>query len=66
MKQGTGNSQAGDQKREPISRSVDPCAVAEIGIKQVYITSRPLYDGRGFEAPGTGVDTHSSGSQGKY
>jgi hypothetical protein len=66
MKQGTGNSQVGDTKREPTSRSVDPCAVADIGIQQVYTVSKPLYDGRGFEAPMAGTDSHPAGSQGKH
>lgn len=68
MKQGPSNSQVGDQKREPISHAVDVCSVADIGNQQVYVrgNSRPLYEGRGFEAPLAGSDTHKTGSQGKY
>ncbi len=69
MKQGTGNSSAGAQKREPISHAVDVCSVAGIGIQQVCVgggSSKELYSGRGFEAPMAGVDTHESGSQGKH
>ena len=69
MKQGTSNSRSGDQKREPISHAVDVCSVAEMGIHQVHTgggSSRALYDGRGYEAPSTGVDTHPHGSQGKH
>jgi hypothetical protein len=65
MKQGTANNTFSGQKREPISRSVDVCAAADIGIQTTYITSRPLYDGRGYEAPKAGTDIHRSGSQGK-
>lgn len=70
MKQGTANSRAGDQKREPIAHAVDVCSVSEIGIQQVHVgrgaSSRELYEGRGFEAPMAGSDTHPSGSQGKH
>ncbi len=66
MKQGTANNTQSGQKREPISHSVDPCAVADIGIHQVYTVSKPLYDGRGYEAPMAGTDVHHSGSQGKH
>jgi hypothetical protein len=66
MKQGPSTSRAGDQKREPISHGVNPCAVAEIGIQQVYTRSEPLYEGRGIEAPMAGTTTHRSGSQGKH
>ena len=66
MKQGPSTSRVGDTKREPTSHSVDPCAVADIGIQQVYTVSKPLYDGRGFEAPMVGTDTHLCGSQGKH
>lgn len=70
MKQGTANSRAGDQKREPISHAVDVCSVSEIGIQQVHCgpgaSSRELYSGRGYEAPLAGSDTHHCGSQGKH
>lgn len=51
---------------EPTSKAVSPCAAADIGIQQTYIRSEPLYEGRGFEAPLAGSDTHRSGSQGKH
>lgn len=66
MKQGTGNSRPGDQKREPIAHAVSVAAVSEIGIQQVRNNSLPLYEGRGLEAPMVGTDTHPTGSQGKY
>ena len=69
MKQGPSTSKSGDQKREPIAHAVDVCSVAEIGIHQVHVgggSSRELYDGRGYEAPLAGSDTHPCGSQGKH
>jgi hypothetical protein len=69
MKQGPSNSQAGDQKREPISHAVNISSVAEIGIHQVHTgggSSQALYEGRGFEAPLAGSDSHPHGSQGKH
>lgn len=69
MKQGPSTSRTGDQKREPTSYAVDVCSVADMGNQQVYChggSSRPLYEGRGFEAPMAGSDTHHSGSQGKH
>lgn len=66
MKQGRANSNVTEVKREPIAKSVDPCAVADIGIQQVYTKSVPLYDGRGYVAPMAGTDTHPCGSQGKH
>jgi hypothetical protein len=66
MKQDPSTSRVGDTKREPISHSVDPCAAADIGIQQVYTTSKPLYDGRGYKAPINESTTHHSGSQGKH
>lgn len=67
MKQGraSSNTQSG-QKREPNAHAVSECAVADIGIQQVYTRSEPLYEGRGFEAPKAGSSTHRSGSQGKH
>lgn len=65
MKQGPSNSQAGDQKREPIAKAVNLSSVADTGLQYVG-KSTELYAGRGYEAPGTGVDTHHCGSQGKH
>lgn len=65
MKQGPSNSQAGDQKREPIAHAVNVSSVAEMGIHHVG-TSKELYSGRGLEAPVVGTDTHPCGSQGKH
>lgn len=69
MKQGSGNSTASGQKREPIAHAVDVCSVADIGLQQARVhggSSSELYSGRGFEAPLAGSDTHRSGSQGKH
>lgn len=67
MKQGNGNSRAGEQKREPISHAVSPGAVSQIGTHVGTAQAvEPLYKGRGFEAPMAGTDTHHKGSQGKY
>jgi hypothetical protein len=66
MKQGTANSRAGDQKREPIAHAVSVGAVSEIGVHQVRGTSLPLYEGRGLEAPMQGTTIHHTGSQGKH
>lgn len=67
MKQGTGNSQAGSQKREPISRAVDPGYAAQLGTMTGTAKSvEKMYEGRGYEALMAGSDSHKSGSQGKY
>lgn len=66
MKQGSGNSTASAQKREPIAHAVSPGAVSEIGIHQVRSASVPLYQGRGLEAPMQGTTSHPTGSQGKH
>jgi len=65
MKQGPSTSKAGDQKREPISHAVSPCAAGDIGLQYVG-KSEPLYEGRGIEAPLAGTDYHPKGSQGKH
>lgn len=66
MKQGSGNSSMGDQKREPVSHAVDPGAVSQIGVHEVNYVKVPLYTGRGFEAPMAGSEVHPCGSQGKH
>lgn len=66
MKQGRADhSNRESVKREPISHVVDPCAVADIGIETGY-TSKPLYEGRGYQAPMAGQTSHDKGSQGKH
>lgn len=60
-------------KVEPRSRAVSPAATADIGIKKgnhasdsavtVRHTSRPLYEGRGLEAPMKSTTVHKKGSQ---
>lgn len=64
MKQGRGNSSAGSQKREPISHAVNVGTVSQIGLA-CGGSSKPLYEGRGYEAPKAGSTTYKSGSQGK-
>lgn len=67
MKQGTGNSQPGSQKREPIAKAVSPGAVSQLGTHTGAARAvEKLYEGRGYEAPMSGSDTHKSGSQGKH
>ena len=66
----------GSQKVEPTSRAVNPAGVAQIGSamgnhatesgKIMYGVSKPLYAGRGFEAPKVSCEPHKGGSQGKY
>ena len=56
---------AGQPKREPISKSVDPGAVSDLGGEH-RVTSKELYEGRGYEAPKNQSSTHNSGSQGKH
>lgn len=60
------NSGRGSQKVEPSAKAVDPGSVAGIGIKTGRATSKPLYQGRGYEAPKAGTTTHKSGSQGDH
>lgn len=74
MKQGSGNSRAGDQKREPMSSAVMPGGVANIGLaqgdhadgKDFVPRITPLYSGRGYQAPAIASTSHKCGSQGKY
>lgn len=70
MKQGKATtSTMGSTKQEPISRAVNPEAVAEMGAKETRIgraSSVPLYEGRGLKAPMSGTQTHQRGSQGKH
>lgn len=55
----------GSTKVEPMSRAVNPAAVAEIGIDESRTTSLPLYQGRGLEAPMVGTTVYEHGSQGR-
>jgi hypothetical protein len=66
MKQGRASvSNVSDVKREPISHAVDVCTVADIGQVTDY-NSRPLYEGRGYQAPMVGTTSHKGGSQGRH
>lgn len=66
MKQGTGNSTKGAQKREPIVYAINPAGASAIG--QMYSKNVPqLSAGRGFSSPSPKACTsHKSGSQGKH
>lgn len=67
MKQGRATTSiVGSTKSEPISRAVNPAAVAELGIDESRIKSMPLYEGRGLQAPMISETSHKSGSQGKH
>jgi len=67
VKQGQATtSSVASTKREPIAHAVNPAAVAEIGIHEARVTSLPLYEGRGLEAPMQGTTIHHCGSQGKH
>lgn len=75
MKQGRASVVGmGGVKREPISRAVNPAAVADIGIMKgnhvmdtgdVPFKTRQMYEGRGLQAPMSGCAIHKAGSQGK-
>lgn len=61
------HSSVASTKREPNSHAVSECAVADIGMQNVYCAPpEPLYKGRGFEAPAISSETHHCGSQGKH
>lgn len=53
-------------KVEPKSQAVSPAAAANIGVQQIYTKSRPMYEGRGLEAPMVSTTSHVRGTQGKY
>jgi hypothetical protein len=66
MKQGSGSSRTGDQKREPISHAKDPGGAAQIGVIVVK-NPTPLDAGRGYRSPSPAADDrHPCGSQGKH
>lgn len=60
MKQGTANNTTAQQKREPIVKKVDVCAVSQIGQPTSH---RSLYDGKGVMAPQHKTVIHPKGSQ---
>lgn len=66
MKQGRATSSGpGSRKIEPVSKAINPGAVADIGIRQIRM--RPHKDlGRGYKAPMTSSSNHKSGSQGRH
>lgn len=70
MKQGQAtHSGMGSTKTEPVSKAVNPGAVADIGNQQRYAKGNgpiPLYEGRGLQAPMAASTIHHSGSQGKH
>ncbi len=77
MKQGrASHSGMGATKPTTVSRTVSPAVTADIGVKKgnhvsdgghtVRGSSRPLYEGRGIEAPSRGTTVHKKGSQGTH
>jgi hypothetical protein len=76
MKQGSAGHVDYKTKTEPRSRAVSETAVSQIGAtlgdhatgsgKILPGASRPLYEGRGLEAPMNSSQSHHCGSQGKY
>ena len=76
MKQGTSISHSGSQRPATIVHTVNPAAVAQIGIAlgnhatgngQILPgASVPLYRGRGLEAPMHSCETSNCGSQGRH
>ena len=66
MKQGTGHSTDAARKVEPKAKAVNVAHVSEMGIQKVRTKSTTLYEGRGYEAPKAGKQSHPRGSQGKH
>jgi hypothetical protein len=74
MKQGKATTFGNDSKTEPMSKAINPGAVADIGNMKgnhadtgdMPFTSTPMDAGRGYRAPGIGSTTHKGGSQGKH
>jgi len=66
----------GSRKIEPRAHAVSPAGVSQIGEalgnhatdtgKILHGASKPLYEGRGFEAPMKGTTIHHGGSQKRY
>jgi hypothetical protein len=65
MKQGqASHSSTGATKVEPVSKAVSPGAVSQIGGAQGRMANiKPLYEGRGLQAPMAKCTTHPKGSQ---
>lgn len=68
MKQGQATtSSSGSTKTEPKSQAINPGAVSRIGIEPGPLTTpKPLYEGRGLEAPMVKETIYHTGSQGKH
>ncbi len=66
MKQGPSSSRRGDTKVEPKSHAVSVDAVADIGVHHIDTRPEPLFEGRGYKAPGIASSTHPKGSQGRH
>ena len=66
MKQGSYSTIADGAKREPHAKAVNVKHVADIGQRQLLTKPRPMYEGRGLEAPKATMTTHHCGSQGKH
>jgi hypothetical protein len=77
MRQGQAGHVDYKTKTEPRSRAVSETAVSQMGTalgnhamdsngRILRGASRPLYEGRGLEAPMNGSQSHHCGSQGKY
>lgn len=66
MKQGTGKNTMSGQKREPISKAINPGAVSQIGIHEVNLRKEPMVTGRGYKAPMASTTVHHRGTQGKH
>ncbi len=66
MTQGRSNREVSRPKGEPMAHAVSPAAVSDIGAQVVRTISKPLYKGRGYEAPMNKSQSHSGGSQGTY
>lgn len=63
MKQGRASvSGPLDRKTEPVSKAVNPAAVADLGKVNGMVQ---MYPGRGYTAPMRGETVHKCGSQGK-
>jgi hypothetical protein len=77
MRQGQASYVKGDYKTEPKAHRVSETAVSQLGTalgnhamdsggKILRGASKPLYEGRGLEAPMAGEQCHHCGSQGRY
>lgn len=66
MKQGNSSREVMRPKAEPSARAVSPAAVSDIGTQVIRTTAKPLYKGRGYEAPANKSRSHPGGSQGTF